>query len=98
MKESGNEEPEVAEKESYDEELRKILSNPTVASKEWVIRQYDHEVQGCSIMKPLLGADNDGPCDASIVSRFLNQKRLLIRLLKLLWSATIKEGFLRFIR
>src|SRR5262245_51268473 len=43
--------------------LKKILSSYTVASKEWVVRQYDHEVQGGSVIKPLTGASNDGPSD-----------------------------------
>jgi phosphoribosylformylglycinamidine synthase len=72
---SKNQEPEIADKKNYDEELKKILSNPTVASKEWVIRQYDHEVQGCSITKPLLGSDNDGPGDASIVKPVFESKK-----------------------
>ena len=33
----------------------KILGSPNVASKEWIIRQYDHEVQGGSVVKPLVG-------------------------------------------
>lgn len=40
---------------------------PTIASKEWVIRQYDHEVQASTIVKPLTGAENDGPSDAAVV-------------------------------
>ena len=36
-------------------DLLAILSSPTVASKEWVIRQYDHEVQGADVIKPLVG-------------------------------------------
>ncbi|MBN2454090.1 phosphoribosylformylglycinamidine synthase subunit PurL [Candidatus Woesearchaeota archaeon] len=75
---SRNKEPDVNEKESYDEDLKKILSNPTVASKEWVVRQYDHEVQGCSIMKPLLGANNDGPGDASIIKPFESEKAVAV--------------------
>jgi phosphoribosylformylglycinamidine synthase len=43
--------------------LKAILSSPDVASKEWVIRQYDHEVQGRSVLKPLQGARSDGPGD-----------------------------------
>ena len=35
--------------------LKKILSNPNIASKEWVIRQYDHEVRGGTVIKPLQG-------------------------------------------
>ncbi|MDD5259344.1 MAG: phosphoribosylformylglycinamidine synthase subunit PurL [bacterium] len=52
--------------------LKKILALPTVASKEWIIRQYDHEVQGGSIIKPLTGADNDGPSDAAVNRPDLN--------------------------
>lgn len=43
-------------------ELRQL----NVASKEWVIRQYDHEVQGRSVVKPLMGA-NSGPSDAAVL-------------------------------
>ncbi|MBW8017351.1 MAG: phosphoribosylformylglycinamidine synthase subunit PurL [Planctomycetes bacterium] len=60
-------EPTIAEKSSYDDDLMKILSQFNVASKEWVIRQYDHEVQGGSVIKPLTGVDNDGPGDASVI-------------------------------
>jgi phosphoribosylformylglycinamidine synthase subunit PurSL len=48
-----------------------ILSNYTVASKEWVVRQYDHEVQGGSVIKPLTGVANDGPSDASVLTPVL---------------------------
>ena len=44
------------------------FSAPNVASKEWIIRQYDHEVQGGSVIKPLVGTENDGPSDAAVVS------------------------------
>ncbi len=47
--------------------LVKILSCPNVCSKEWIIRQYDHEVQGGSVIKPLLGIHNDGPSDAAVI-------------------------------
>jgi phosphoribosylformylglycinamidine synthase len=49
------------------EALLAILSHYTVCSKEWVIRQYDHEVQGGSAVKPLVGVANDGPSDAAVV-------------------------------
>ena len=39
----------------------------TNCSKEWVIRQYDHEVQGGTVVKPLTGAENDGPSDACVL-------------------------------
>jgi len=47
--------------------LTRILASYTVCSKEWVIRQYDHEVQGGSVIKPLVGVKNDGPSDAAVI-------------------------------
>jgi phosphoribosylformylglycinamidine synthase len=35
--------------------LKKLLASPNIASKEWVIRQYDHEVRGNTVIKPLQG-------------------------------------------
>ncbi|HEV7299671.1 MAG TPA: phosphoribosylformylglycinamidine synthase subunit PurS [Tepidisphaeraceae bacterium] len=43
------------------------LAHPNVASKHWVIRQYDHEVQGGSAIKPLIGPQQIGPSDAAVV-------------------------------
>ncbi len=47
--------------------LLQMLSHPDVASKEAVIRRYDHEVQGATVGKPLVGALNDGPADAAVL-------------------------------
>jgi phosphoribosylformylglycinamidine synthase II len=55
------------EKDNYNDELLSILGSYNVASKEWVIRQYDHEVQGGSVIKPLTGIINDGPSDAAVI-------------------------------
>jgi len=72
-------EPSMPAKEDYSEELLAILSSYNVASKEWVIRQYDHEVQGGSVVKPLVGVDNDGPGDAAVVKpKFDSDKGLAI--------------------
>ena len=60
-------EPDIALKDNYNDDLLAILSSWNVASKEWVIRQYDHEVQGGSVIKPLTGVTNDGPSDAAVV-------------------------------
>jgi phosphoribosylformylglycinamidine synthase len=48
-------------------DLRAILGSLNVCSKEWVIRQYDHEVQAGSVVKPLVGEREDGPSDAAVV-------------------------------
>ena len=50
------------------EELTKLFGSWNTCSKEWVIRQYDHEVQGGSVLKPLVGLNNDGPGDATIIT------------------------------
>lgn len=54
-----------------------ILSAPDVASKEWIIRQYDHEVQGCSVLKPLLGP-GDGPADGTVIRGVLGRDRGIV--------------------
>jgi len=71
-------EPDIKEKNDYGEDLKKILSSWNVCSKEWVIRQYDHEVQGGSVLKPLVGVDNDGPGDACIVRPVLGSDKGVI--------------------
>lgn len=48
-------------------DLEAILSCLNVASKHWMIRQYDHEVQGGSVLKPLVGVADDGPGDAAVL-------------------------------
>jgi len=46
--------------------LLSLLGSPDIASKEWIVRRYDHEVQGLSAMKPLVGVRMDGPGDAAV--------------------------------
>lgn len=55
--------------------LLKILGSWDVCSKEWVIRQYDHEVQGASVLKPLVGKASDGPGDAAVIRPLLDSVR-----------------------
>ncbi|MFC1866003.1 phosphoribosylformylglycinamidine synthase subunit PurL, partial [Chloroflexota bacterium] len=54
--------------------LLKVLGSWNVCSKEWVIRQYDHEVQGGSVLKPLVGRDSQGPGDATIIRPVLDSQ------------------------
>ncbi|MCI0636254.1 MAG: AIR synthase-related protein, partial [Actinobacteria bacterium] len=37
------------------------------ASKHWIVRQYDHEVQGNVVLKPLVGPGGRGPGDATVL-------------------------------
>jgi len=65
-------EPDFPQPTDLREDLLRILASWNVCSKEWVIRQYDHEVQGGSVLKPLTGVNNDGPSDAAIVRPILD--------------------------
>ncbi|MBN2122424.1 phosphoribosylformylglycinamidine synthase subunit PurL [Candidatus Micrarchaeota archaeon] len=57
-------EPSIG-RDDYNEILLDLMGAPNIASKEWVIRQYDHEVQGGSVIKPLMCGG--GPCDAGVI-------------------------------
>jgi phosphoribosylformylglycinamidine synthase len=59
--------PAVAFKGDLRQKLLDLLAHPNVASKHWIIRQYDHEVQGGSVVKPLIGPEQIGPSDASVI-------------------------------
>jgi phosphoribosylformylglycinamidine synthase II len=61
--------------EQWNSDLVQILGSLNVASKHWIIRQYDHEVQGGSVLKPLVGIENDGPGDAAVVRPVLDSRR-----------------------
>ena len=47
--------------------LKSMLGRLNICSREYIIRQYDHEVQGGSVIKPLMGVECDGPTDAAVV-------------------------------
>lgn len=60
------EEPDFAEPELLTETLFRLLASPNIASKESVVRTYDHEVKGNTVLKPLQG-ENGGPNDAAVL-------------------------------
>lgn len=55
-------------------DMKARLADPTIASKQWIIRQYDHEVQGRSVIKPLAGP-GQGPSDAAVIRARLDSNR-----------------------
>jgi phosphoribosylformylglycinamidine synthase len=57
----------LPDKKDYTSDLHQLLSSYNICSKETVVRQYDHEVQGGSIIKPFVGIENDGPGDAGVI-------------------------------
>ena len=63
---------------SHGDVLKQILASLNVCSKESIIRQYDHEVQAGSVVKPLVGIKNDGPSDAAVVRPDLRKPRGLV--------------------
>jgi len=54
--------------------LLDVLKDGNVCSKEWIVRQYDHEVQAGSAIKPLVGPEGRGPGDASAVAPVLGSR------------------------
>jgi phosphoribosylformylglycinamidine synthase len=60
------EEPSFPEPKNLTETLLQILASPNIASKESVIRTYDHEVKGNTVLKPLHG-EHGGPNDAAVI-------------------------------
>src|SRR3989339_226578 len=67
-----HQEPDFQVPGNLGAELKGMLSRLNICSKESVIRQYDHEVQGGSVVKPLTGVANDGPSDAAVIRPLLD--------------------------
>lgn len=67
-----NQEAPAQDKNDWTADLLKLLGSLNICSKESVVRRYDHEVQGGSVVKPFTGIDNDGPSDAAVVRPILD--------------------------
>lgn len=61
-------------KTELGEILKMLLGSPNIASKEPVVRRYDHEVQGGSVIKPI----NRGPNDAAVIRPVLDSYNGLV--------------------
>jgi phosphoribosylformylglycinamidine synthase subunit PurSL len=70
-----HDEPAIAPPKDYAATLHALFKMPTIASKHWIIRQYDHEVQGGTVIKPLVGPQHDGPSDAAVVRPILGNHK-----------------------
>jgi phosphoribosylformylglycinamidine synthase len=60
--------PRINAAPTLKDALLDLLAQPNIASKRWIIRQYDHEVQGGSVITPLVGPGGEGPSDAAVVA------------------------------
>ncbi|MBX9879838.1 MAG: hypothetical protein K2Y22_15375 [Candidatus Obscuribacterales bacterium] len=58
--------------------LQDLLAHPNVSSREQIIRQYDHEVQGGSVVKPLMGPQQQAPCDGAVIKPIYGDKLGLV--------------------
>ena len=68
-------EPVLGQPKDYEKLILDILARPNICSKEWIVRQYDHEVQGTSVIKPLVGIKQNIPTDASVIRPVLTSNR-----------------------
>jgi phosphoribosylformylglycinamidine synthase len=60
-------EPELAKTTDFNNTLLKLLGSFNICSREHIIRQYDHEVKGKTIIKPLMGPSGKAPQDAGVM-------------------------------
>ncbi|HNQ84719.1 MAG TPA: AIR synthase-related protein [Deltaproteobacteria bacterium] len=65
---------ETPDPPDHGSKLREMLGRLNICSKEYVVRQYDHEVQAGSVVKPLVGDQCDGPSDAAVVRPLLDSE------------------------
>ncbi len=68
-------EPVIGPPAHHDAVLLDLLSRPNICAKTWINRQYDHEVQGTSVIKPLIGVDRDVPSDAAVIRPVLDSDK-----------------------
>jgi phosphoribosylformylglycinamidine synthase len=58
---------EAPDRREFTGDLIRLLQHGDVCSKEGIVRQYDHEVQARTVIKPMVGVGDDGPGDAAVV-------------------------------
>ncbi len=74
----GLNEPVLNPPKDYGRLLLDLLSRPNICAKNWVARQYDHEVQGGSVVKPLGGVGRDVPSDAAVIRPVLTSEKGIV--------------------
>ncbi|HZU01789.1 MAG TPA: phosphoribosylformylglycinamidine synthase subunit PurL [Ktedonobacteraceae bacterium] len=65
---------EIANTTHYTPALLALLRHPTITSKEAVVRRYDFEVQGATVLKPLVGRAGNGPGNAAVLQPILDEQ------------------------
>ncbi|MBX3364713.1 MAG: phosphoribosylformylglycinamidine synthase subunit PurL [Phycisphaeraceae bacterium] len=59
--------PVTMPRASIGDMVLSLLAHPNISSKHWLVRQYDHEVQGNTVIKPLVGPEGRGPGDGAVI-------------------------------
>ena len=67
----------LKEKTRYDSDLRLLLARYNISPKDWIVRQYDHEVQAQSVGKPILGVEKISVSDAAVIRPNLGSRKCL---------------------
>lgn len=67
--------PEITDKADF---LLKMLGRLNICSKENIVRQYDHEVRGGSVVKPFVGKNQDAPADAAVLRPVLGEEKGIV--------------------
>jgi phosphoribosylformylglycinamidine synthase subunit PurSL len=68
-------EPVIGNPNNFKKLTTDMLSRPNICSKEWIARQYDHEVQATSVIKPLVGVGRDIHSDAAVIRPVLDSTK-----------------------
>jgi phosphoribosylformylglycinamidine synthase len=68
-------EPVLSPPKDVNRLILAMMARPNICSKEWISRQYDHEVQGGSVIKPLVGVKRNIPSDASVIRPVLESMK-----------------------
>ena len=68
-------EPVISPPDDFNALILRMLERPNICSKEWIFRQYDHEIQGGSVIKPLVGVNSNIPSDACVTRPVLTSEK-----------------------
>jgi phosphoribosylformylglycinamidine synthase len=69
------ERPVLEDKDNYNEDLKKLLGSPNISCKDWILREYDHEVQAGSVVKSIYGIEKPIVSDVCVIRPDLKSKR-----------------------
>ncbi|MDR1396194.1 MAG: phosphoribosylformylglycinamidine synthase [Desulfarculales bacterium] len=70
----GLREPVITPESDFNAMLLALLDSPNLCGRQWINRQYDHEVQGSSVLKPFAGRDQDIPAEAAVIKPVLESR------------------------